>query len=77
LVLTFYGIPTEPGKSKVITAFFTNSKVRGCTWFLYFSYCGQGDTVGRAGRVSQGREKAGGGKMVPHHTYLVSNATVR
>jgi hypothetical protein len=29
LVLTFYGIPTEPGKSKVITAFFTNSKVRG------------------------------------------------
>jgi hypothetical protein len=27
LVLTFYGIPTAPGKSRVITAFFTNAKV--------------------------------------------------
>jgi hypothetical protein len=26
-VLTFYGIPTAPGKSRVITAFFTNAKV--------------------------------------------------
>ncbi|KAF6258852.1 hypothetical protein COO60DRAFT_1074951 [Scenedesmus sp. NREL 46B-D3] len=27
LVLTFYGIPTAPGKSRVITAFFTSAKV--------------------------------------------------
>lgn len=27
LVLTFYGIPLEPGRSRVITAFFTNAKV--------------------------------------------------
>jgi hypothetical protein len=28
LVLTFYGVPVAPGKSRVITAFFTNGKVR-------------------------------------------------
>jgi hypothetical protein len=27
LVLTFYGIPLEPGRSRVITAFFTSAKV--------------------------------------------------
>jgi hypothetical protein len=29
LVLTFYGIPLAPGRSRVITAFFTDAKVPG------------------------------------------------